>query len=83
MHSARQSFLSYYSFSNTRKRKAMVVVSCGRAARRAAPSRGVSSSRGHGKQGFQLGGGHGDGSLHLPLINGAEAGYSTCCTGFL
>ena len=28
---------------------------------------------GHGKQGFQLGGGHGDGSLHLTLINGAEA----------
>lgn len=28
---------------------------------------------GHGKQGFQLGGRHGDGALHLTLINGAEA----------
>ena len=28
---------------------------------------------GHGKQGFQLGGGHGDGALHLTLINSAKA----------
>ncbi len=31
----------FYSFSNTRNRNEMVVVSSGRAARRAAPSRGV------------------------------------------
>ena len=28
---------------------------------------------GHGKQGFQLGGRHGDGALHLPLVDGAKA----------
>ena len=84
MHSARQSFLSYYSFSNTRKRKG----DGSGQLRQSRKAGGTVAGRfpvvgGHGKQGFQLGGGHGDNTCTSRSSMARKPGYSTCCTGFL